>query len=298
MVQSPLVSVVIPFYDHLDWMIEAVNSVLNQTYKNIEVIVINDGSTENMEDFITTFSNKIIYIHKDNGGPATARNLGIEMAKGDYIAFLDSDDKWLPTKLEKQIAIMERTNCIWSHTAYETFDTEQDEPNTLKKISVANFSGMIYPKMLMSNNLATPCIIIRGAFLRNNSNLRFNNKMRYGQDQYLWLNIATKYEIIAIDEVLTRVRMRGSNAAIRAKVQLQARAIIWQILNQDKKKFRVKEIPGLTKAAYELSSMGNKNLAKLEKIIRNTMGLEMASRIMYVIPWMMFRIDYRRTTGH
>jgi len=289
------VSVIIPFYNGVSWLIEAVESVLIQTYTAKEIIVVNDGSKENIEEILLLYKDKIIYIYKENGGPATARNLGINKSTGDYIAFLDSDDIWLPSKLEKQIAIMERTNCIWSHTGYETFDTEKDEPNTIKEISVANYSGMIYPKMLISNNIATPCVIIKGDFLRNNSSLRFNNKMRYGQDQYLWINIALKYEIVAIDEVLTRVRMRGSNAALRARIQLQARAIIWQILNQDKKKYSVKEISGLTKVAFELSSLGYKILASLGKIIKNTLSLEIASRIIYVIPWMMFKLDYKRT---
>jgi len=292
------VSVIIPFYNGISWLIEAVESVLTQTYASKEIIVVNDGSKEDINKFLNRYKNRIIYIYKENGGSATARNIGIEKSTGDYIAFLDSDDLWQPSKLEKQIAIMEKTHCIWSHTGYETFDTKKDEPNTIKKISVANFDGNIYPKILMSNNLATPCIIIKGDFLRKNSSLRFNNEMRHGEDQFLWINIALKHNIVAIDEVLTRVRIRGSNVALCARIQLQVRANIWQILKQDKNKFRVKEIPGFTRFAYKLSSLSYKILATKEESIKNNLGFEILSRIMYVIPWMLFKLDYRRNIGN
>jgi teichuronic acid biosynthesis glycosyltransferase TuaG len=252
---KPSVSVIIPFYSGVPWLIEAIESVLAQSYAAEEIIVINDGSKENVEDFLNAYGDKIIYIYKDNGGPATARNLGIEKSTGDYIAFLDSDDIWLPNKLSVQIALMEEHQSIWSHTSYETFDTEKQEYNTINTVSVKNFNGMIYPKMLASNNLATPCIVIRGDILRSNPKLRFNNKMRYGQDQYLWLNIAVEHSILAIDEVMVRVRMRGSNAALRARVQLRARAIIWNVLKQDNNKFKVQELPILIKLAFTLSKL-------------------------------------------
>ena len=89
----PEVSVIIPFYAGVDWLSEAVDSVLLQTFKDYEIIVVNDGSPENMTEFLTQYSNKIKYIKKENGGPSTARNVGIDAAIGKYIAFLDSDDR-------------------------------------------------------------------------------------------------------------------------------------------------------------------------------------------------------------
>lgn len=286
------VSVIIPFFNEVSWLIEAVESVIAQTYKAKEIIVVNDGSKENIDDFLHKYDDKIIYIYKENGGPATARNLGIEKSTGDYIAFLDSDDIWLPKKLEVQIGLMEKTKSIWSHTSYETFDTNVIESNTIKKITVKNFDGMIYPKMLMSNNIATPCIVIKGDILRSNTKLRFNNDMRYGQDQYLWINVATEFEILAIDKVLTRVRVRGNNAALRAIVQLKARAIIWQVLNNNKAKFRVNEISRISKLAFYLSNLGMKVVSFFEKYIENKIILENIARVMYMLPWLIFKINY------
>lgn len=288
------VSVIIPFYSGVSWLIEAVDSVLNQTYKAKEIIVVNDGSKENIDDFLEKYYKNIIYIYKENGGPATARNLGIEKSSGKYIAFLDSDDIWLPTKLEKQVKFMEKTNCVWSHTSYETFDTEIERDNTLKEISVADLNGNIYPYMIMSNRLATPCIMIKGDLLKNNKNLRFNNNMRYGQDQYLWINIALNYEIFSIDQVLTKVRIRGSNAAFRAKVQLKARSDLWDILKSEEKKYRLKEISKPTRLAFKFTNIGKKIINYIEEYSNNEVFLEFVSRVLYILPWVIFKFDYKR----
>ena len=87
------VSVIIPFYSNIDWLYEAMDSVLAQTYPIHEVILVNDGSKEDMSEFLTMYGDKIIYLYQDNAGPATARNNGIRHATWDYIAFEDSDDR-------------------------------------------------------------------------------------------------------------------------------------------------------------------------------------------------------------
>ena len=97
------VSVVIPFYANANWLCEAVDSVLAQTYGNYEIIVVNDGSKEDVSDFLKKYGDKIKYYEKENGGAASARNEGIKRAEGDYIAFLDSDDLWTPQKLSVQL---------------------------------------------------------------------------------------------------------------------------------------------------------------------------------------------------
>ena len=101
------VSVIIPFYNGVNWLCEAVQSVLDQTYKNVEIIVVNDGSPENVQSFLDKYGTLVNYNYQENQGPAVARNLGMHLATGDYLAYLDSDDVWVPTKLEKQIGFME-----------------------------------------------------------------------------------------------------------------------------------------------------------------------------------------------
>lgn len=109
--ERPLVSVVIPVYNRMDTIERSINSVLNQTYKNIEIIVIDDGSIDDTLKIIEHLSISDIKVLKQNHrGANAARNLGISAAKGEFIAFQDSDDEWLPDKLEKQITYMLRNN--------------------------------------------------------------------------------------------------------------------------------------------------------------------------------------------
>lgn len=291
---KPTVTVVIPFFNNLNWLEQALHSIFEQTYAAHEIIIVNDGSNENMIKFLEKYSEKIIYIYKMNEGPAVARNLGIEMSTGDYIAFLDSDDIWLPEKLEKQINLMEKNQSIWSHTSYEKFVDGSCNNQKRGLINVSAYNGCIFPKLLASSPIATPCVIVKGEVLRNNRKLRFNNSMRYGQDSYLWVKLAIEYDILAIDEVLTRVRMRGSNAALRATVQLKVRRYIWECLKEFKGDFKGKEIPLLAKISFLLSVIGSKILEKLELIIKKETLLENISRILYFIPWSLFKIVARR----
>jgi len=112
---EPLVSVVIPTYNRTQQTIAAIEGVLAQTYRCVEIIVIDDGSTDGSGDAIQSFASKvdkggksIRYFHQANQGPSIARNQGIARAQGEYIAFLDSDDVWLPEKLERQVEAMAR----------------------------------------------------------------------------------------------------------------------------------------------------------------------------------------------
>lgn len=104
---EPTVSVIIPTYNRAKFISDAIQSVITQTYRNIEIIVVDDGSTDGTKDVLSPFMDKIRYYHTENMGPAHARNVGMKAASGKYIAFLDSDDLYLPGKLELQVAFME-----------------------------------------------------------------------------------------------------------------------------------------------------------------------------------------------
>ncbi len=103
-----MVSVIIPVYNRAKYIEDCLNSVLNQTYKDYEIIVVDDGSTDNLKQVLLPYLSKINYIHKENGGAASARNVGIRNAKGEYIAWLDSDDRWFDFKLELQMMLLEK----------------------------------------------------------------------------------------------------------------------------------------------------------------------------------------------
>ncbi len=108
MITEPLVSAIIPTYNRAHIICEAVDSVLTQTYPNIEVIVVDDGSKDDTLVRLQQYGDRIRVVSQANAGPAAARNRGIAAARGDLIAFLDSDDIWLPIKIERQVALMRR----------------------------------------------------------------------------------------------------------------------------------------------------------------------------------------------
>ena len=107
----PRISVIIPTYNRAHHLKAAVSSVLNQTYTDLELIIVDDGSTDATREVGEQFchlDNRVRYLYQNNGGPSAARNMGIRAARGDFIAFLDSDDYWMPIKLAEQLAIAEQ----------------------------------------------------------------------------------------------------------------------------------------------------------------------------------------------
>lgn len=198
------VSIVIPFYKNRKWLLEALESIYKQSYKNYEIILINDGSDENIFELIK--NKKIIYIYQQNKGPAAARNIGITNSNGEYIAFLDSDDLFLPNKLDYQVALMDRhKNIIMSHTSYERID------QNYKKIAVINsgkFSGHVYPKIIYNCPIATPTVMIRKNLL---GKLKFDENIKIGEDIIFWSKIAKTSQIIGIEKVFTQVRIHDNN---------------------------------------------------------------------------------------
>ncbi|WP_031425088.1 glycosyltransferase family 2 protein [Flavimarina sp. Hel_I_48] len=290
-----LISVIIPFYSNIKWLKEAVDSVLNQTYQNFEIIVINDGSKENDEDFIKKYSDFIKYHKTENAGPAAARNKGIKLANGEYIAFLDSDDIWKTNKLKIQLDYMLLESLIWSHTAYELF-TDHDN-KTYKTIDVNHFKGDVFIPCLISSPIATPCVMVKTEFLRENPTIQFAENMRYGQDGFMWLNIARHKKLGVINESLTKVRMRGGNAALRARVYLQVKAQMWSYIKSKKEHDkRLQNLPLFIKSAYKLSYFNNRILLFLEnKNCLNAGVGEFISKILYTPTFILLKLKSQNT---
>ncbi len=288
------VSVIIPFYDRVDWLKEAVDSVLNQSFRSFEVIVINDGSKEDISSFCDEYQHKIIYKWKENGGAATARNLGIDIAKGEYIAFLDSDDIWDSHKLKRQVELMDGSKAIWSHSYWAYFIS--DDPENLRKTFGSETQNNNYPGSLASMNIATPCVMIRTDFLKEKKHFRFHESMRFGQDTYLWLLLSAKQDILCIPEVLCKVRHRGSNTARKARAHIQTRALIWKYLRHepDSMFYRNRNLAGI-RGIYRLCLLEHRFLLWIEKkAILNQPAIELLARIIYAIPYFGFKFYKRK----
>ena len=293
---SKKVSVIIPFYTNVDWLAQAIDSVLAQTYQDYEILVINDGTTEDDTYFLREYGTKISYTKIKNAGPANARNLGIEMATGEYVAFLDSDDLWLPNKLEVQINCMIAENAVWSHTSYISFydGSEAD----YKLVDVSDFNGEVFKRGLLSTPIATPCVMIRTKCLKDNPSCRFSNAMRHGQDWYLWIMLARLFPLLAISSPLTRVRLRGANAALRARVQIKSKAQLLTLFNKSNiMKPELKALKPGGRFSYELCKAGSSMIDFTEKyFIKNRKTLEFISKVVYLTPYLilkMYSLNYK-----
>jgi len=287
--EQPLVSVVIPFYSGINWLKEAINSVLNQTYMNIEVLVINDGSLENVEDLAKEYDSSIKIINKENGGPASARNMGIEIASGKYIAFLDSDDLWLPDKLLKQISYMESKNYVWSQHSYEMF---WNDNNKTKVINTQIYLGNVYRDCFISFKVQTSCVVVLRSILIDN-NIRFPLEKRYGQDGAFYRKIAQKYPLGYIEGIYSKFRIRGGNTGFRAKVQINDKAATWEEIKGDKDVLKI--LPQPIIFAYKtLSILSNFVNYINNKHIKSENAIEIISKLMYVLPYAIFKLYSKR----
>ena len=163
MQNSPLISVIVPTYNRGTLLGRAIRSVLEQSYRNIEVIVVDDASNDNSDMIIKGFSDKrLFYIRHDrNMGGAEARNTGIKAAKGEYIAFQDSDDEWVKDKLEKQIQVFNSANenigVVHSGFLIVSDNSSQYMPtgDVLKK------EGNVYEHLLSENFVGTPTLLVK-----------------------------------------------------------------------------------------------------------------------------------------
>ena len=161
--KNPTVSVIIPTYNRVHLIRRAIQSVLNQTYQDFEVIIVDDGSTDNTEEVVKSFNDpRIRYIrHEKNKGAATARNTGIKAARGKFIAFQDSDDEWLPEKLEKQMKVFENTPAKVGVVYTGFWKIENNKKIYIPFSWVKQKEGNIHKELLKGNFVTTQSIVAR-----------------------------------------------------------------------------------------------------------------------------------------
>ena len=201
---KPNVSVITPVYNAEKFLKETIDSVLKQTYKDYEYLLVDDCSTDSSADIVKEYAendNRVKYIKlKENSGAAVARNTGLEHAQGRYIAFVDSDDLWYPEKLEKQLTFMQENNEAFTYTKYEhiTEDGEiQSAPDFPERL---NYSGL-----LKNTAIACSTVVIDREVIGD-----FRMPLvRKGQDTATWLKILRDHDYAClVDEILNQYRGR------------------------------------------------------------------------------------------
>jgi len=206
------ISIVIPTYNCAKYICEAINSVINQTYKNVEIIVVDDGSTDNTREILKPYidSKKIRYFYEENSGPAKAKNKGIRIADGEYIAFLDSDDMWLPDKLKSQMDFFRsHPNIKAVHCDLDFFNADNILNNIFDKKRLIQEGWIFEDYLLLRSWVFLSCLLVRKTVLDTIG--LFNESLYTAEDTNLILRIAKKYRFGFVDKILVKRRMHGKN---------------------------------------------------------------------------------------
>lgn len=204
---NDLVSIIMPSYNTANFISDTIRSVIEQTYEIWELIIVDDCSTDNSELVITSFSDsRIRYLKNEkNSGAAVSRNRALRVAKGKWIAFLDSDDLWMPEKLEKQIIFMEENEYHFSYTNYAEIDEQSQSTGTQvtgpRKITKTGMYNYCWPGCLtvMYDRHAIGLVQI--------ADIKKNN------DYAMWLKVCRKADCYLLGEVLAKYR-RGRTSSI------------------------------------------------------------------------------------
>ena len=193
---QPDISVIIPAFNRSHTLPKALDSVLSQTLKPREIIVVDDGSTDETNAVLANYPGLCI-ISQDNRGVSAARNVGIEKAGGDWIAFLDSDDEWLSDKLEKQWDAICNDDKLICHTD-EIWIRNGKRVNPMKKHQ--KFGGWIYERCLPLCVISPSSVMIHRSVFKDVG--VFDESLEVCEDYDLWLRICAKYSVLFIDEPL------------------------------------------------------------------------------------------------
>jgi len=200
-----MISVIIPTYNSTKYIGEAINSVLRQTFTDYEIIVVDDGSTDNTKEIIDNNFPQVRYYYLPHRGVSRARNYGIQRARGEFIAFLDADDLWLPEKLEKQIGVFNADQeLMLVFTEHRFFDSNGIREATFSK-KERLMTGDIVKNIFLYSHVALPTVMVRKNVFQEIG--YFEENLNVAEDDNLWIRIALKFRIHLLDEVLVHCRM-------------------------------------------------------------------------------------------
>jgi len=266
-----LVSIVIPFYNEPEFTCRAIQSSLDQTHPDIEIIAVNDGSTVDISS-VRALGKKhknITIIDIKNGGVGNARNVGMKAATGEYIAFLDSDDVFLPYKVSNQLSAMMDEGFLFSHTSYHV-----EYPNGRPGLGVVNSGkqhGDLYPDLIRSCSISTPTVMFHRIFIA--MGLAFPTASNLGEDIETWLWVAARYPVMGIDEPLSIITWRDDSAALNLSKGIEGlTAIMKAMYRHPLHRKEKKAIKSLGMGLAELSKMraaaaSHPSAAKADKIV-------------------------------
>jgi glycosyltransferase involved in cell wall biosynthesis len=219
-----MISVIIPSYNRAETIRRSVDSVLNQTYSDIEVIVVDDCSTDNTIDIISNYDDRVRCIrHEQNRGACAARNTGIMNAKGEYIAFQDSDDEWFPDKLEKQIKALESSGSDVVFCQYTKLE------NGKESVGPLHFPEGVLGNVTTLYGIGTQTLLAKASVFQN---IKFDIRMPRFQDLEWLIRAKEHYQIYCLAEPLVRYNLGNDSISVNPR-KLYAASEFLLILHPD-----------------------------------------------------------------
>jgi len=204
----PTVNVIIHTYNNERFIAETVESVLNQTYKEYEIVVVDDGSVDGTRDALIPYMQKIRYHYKENGGIASAKNAGIGLSQTEFVAFLDHDDLWAPDKLQLQMECFNENSQVGLVYAKYTSFRDGKELRTKPE---KGYSGWIFKELLSKSFIQTSTVVVKRECL--DAVGPYDESFSLGDEYDMFLRIARKFQCSFIDKSLTRYRVHDTNAS-------------------------------------------------------------------------------------
>ena len=253
--KSPLVSAIIPVFNGAQYVAQAIESVLAQSYPRIEVIAIDDGSTDESPEILARYGTRICCIRQENHGVCAARNRGILAARGEYVAFLDQDDWWYPQKIERQLAAARDSGAGFVHTQTVYFDdvTQSFCPPLDPEAKPEEYVGWCFEKLLFGNAICNSSVVVRRELFARVGLCDPIIEGNTVQDYDLWLRLATVTPFAFVAEPLTVFLLHPHQGTVNRRMMLREQI-----------KVLLRRLPGLP---HELRHSVTHRLARLYDLL-------------------------------
>jgi len=208
----PKVSIAIPAYNASSFIEDALQSIFSQEFNDYEVLVVDDGSVDQTPSILKKYESKIRFFRKNNGGPASARNVAIKNSMGKYIAFLDADDLWKPQKLKLQVDYMDKDQSIgFSHTNAECFSIDNEGKKVKRRNLVCDVQGFVFKDLFWSNFIVNSSVLVRHECLERVGLLDESRELIGSEDYDLWLRLSRFYKLGCVSDILLEYRLHDQS---------------------------------------------------------------------------------------
>lgn len=287
-----MVSVIIPTYNRASMLVQTLHSIAGQTYKDLEIIIVNDGSTDDTPEIIRTFNDnriKLFNLEKQNN-IARLRNIGLQNSSGEIIAFCDDDDLWEPNKLEEQFKFLKKYDFVCSNAKLIDINGKITDDNYIKLLTK---SGVLNTEMLLIENIImTPSVLLRRKILKKENPFDEVNFKNLCEDYNLWIKLSRENNLFFLNSSLISVRRHisvSSNNQIASKIINNHILLIEPFTKSRKKSLRRTAYVGLLNNRINLLGIHRSNKASL-LYLKELLSLSIS---VFVNPFYLFALLYK-----